>query len=302
MKTRIVLIALLFAFMASTAMARVPRKNPSEFDKGTTCYDKQQYQQAIEWMDQVLAQNPDNGFALAYKGSSLRYLDRLDEAAAALDRAATLIDDVNTAFRAWTNSERFYAHIYNGDTIAAMQAINEAIRDDGKNALYWENRAVIKSALGQFDESIADYDQAVALAPNDTDLKAKRQRVIDYQERYQAAVDGIGVDYYDMRDTTATDEVVLPQFPGGDEALKAYLNRKTGWSDTKPPVSVIVEVTIDEKGKVTDATIFNGYSKKLDKKALEICRELPQFAPATHHGEPMECKMQIRIRFVDPNY
>ena len=87
MKTKIVLITLLLAaFVASTASARVPRKNPTEFDKGTMAYDKQQYQKAIEWMDKVLLQNPDNGYALAYKGSSLRYLDQLDEAITALDQ------------------------------------------------------------------------------------------------------------------------------------------------------------------------------------------------------------------------
>ena len=157
MKTKVVLITLLLAaFLASTASARVPRKNPTEFDKGTTAYDKQQYQQAIDWMDKVLDQNPDNGYALAYKGSSLRYLKRLDEAVTALDRAATLIDDVNTAFRAWTNSERFYALVDQGDTIAALQAIDLAIQDDGNNPVYWTNRAVIKAGQGNLDEAIAD--------------------------------------------------------------------------------------------------------------------------------------------------
>lgn len=301
MKTKIVLITLLLAaFLASTASARVPRKNPTEFDKGTTAYDKQQYQQAINWMDKVLEQNPDNGYALAYKGSSLRYLKRLDEAVTALDRAATLIDDVNTAFRAWTNSERFYALIDQGDTIAALQAIDVAIRDDSKNSLYWENRAVIKSALGLFDESIADYDQAIALAPNDTDLKEKRQRVIDYNEKYKAAAAANGEEYIEHI-ITDKDEVVLPQFPGGNDALREYIYKKTGWNSTKSPVSVMVDVTIDKQGKVIDTAIKQGYNKNLDSKALKICRKLPKFLPATHHGEPVESTLTIPVRFPKPN-
>lgn len=304
MKTKIVLITLLLAaFLASTTQARVPRKNPDEFNKGTTAYDNQQYQKAIDWMDQVLQQNPDNGYALAYKGSSLRYLNRLDEAVTALNRAATLIDDVNTAFRAWTNSERFYAYIFKGDTIAALQAIDLAIQDDANQPVYWKNRAVIKAGQGNLDEAIADYDKALALSPNDASLREMRQRAFEYNEKYKAAIAAIGEkDYYAERDTTAADEIVLPQFPGGKDALNAYLNKKTGWDDSKPPVSVIVDLTIDENGNVTDATILEGCNKKLDKKALEICRKLPQFAPATHHGEPIECKMPLRIRFVDPNY
>ena len=303
MKTKIVLITLLLAaFVASTASARVPRKNPTEFDKGTMAYDKQQYQKAIEWMDKVLLQNPDNGYALAYKGSSLRYLDQLDEAITALDRATTLIDDVNTAFRAWTQSERFRVLIAKGDTVAAMQAIDLAIRDDAKQAVYWENRAVIKAAQGNLDEAIADYDQAVSLAPNDTQLIEKRQRAIDYNEQYKASAAAIaaGEDYTE-RDITDADEVVMPQFPGGNDALREYIFKKTGWDTSKSPVSVMVDVTINNEGKVTNAVIKQGYNKDLDNKALKICRKLPNFSPATHHGKPIESTITVPVRFPKPN-
>lgn len=303
MKTKIVLITLLLAaFVASTASARVPRKNPTEFDKGTKAYDKQQYQKAIEWMDKVLLQNPDNGYALAYKGSSLRYLDQLDEAITALDRASTLIDDVNTAFRAWTHSERFRALIAQGDTVAAMQAIDLAIRDDAKQAVYWENRAVIKAAQGNLDEAIADYDQAVSLAPNDTLLIEKRQRAIDYNEQYKASAAAIAAgENHTERDITDADEVVLPQFPGGNDALREYIFKKTGWDTSKSPVSVMVDVTINNEGKVTNAAIKQGYNKDLDNKALKICRKLPNFSPATYHGQPIESTITIPVRFPKPN-
>ena len=303
MKTKIVLITLLLAaFVASTASARVPRKNPTEFDKGTMAYDKQQYQKAIEWMDKVLLQNPDNGYALAYKGSALRYLDRMDEAITALDRATTLIDDVNTAFRAWTQSERFRVLIAQGDTVAAMQAIDLAIRDDAKQAVYWENRAVIKAAQGNLDEAIADYDQAVSLAPNDTLLIEKRQRAIDYNEQYKASAAAIAAgENHTERDITDADEVVLPQFPGGNDALREYIFKKTGWDTSKSPVSVMVDVTINNEGKVTNAVIKQGYNKDLDNKALKICRKLPNFSPATHHGQPIESTITIPVRFPKPN-
>lgn len=293
---------LLTAFLASTMEARVPRKNLDEFNKGTAAYDNQQYQQAIDWMDQVLAQNPDNGFALAYKGSSLRYLNRLDEAVIALDRAATLIDDVNTAFRAWTNSERFYALIGQGDTIAALQAINLAIQDDANQPVYWKNRAVIKAGQGNLDEAIADYDRAVALSPDDNQLIEKRQRVIDYNEKYKAAVaaNANGEDYTEHI-ITDQDEVVLPQFPGGNDALREYIYKRTGWNSSKSPVSVMVNVTIDNQGKVKDTAIKQGYNKSLDDKALKICRKLPKFTPATHHGQPVESTLTIPVRFPKPN-
>lgn len=302
MKTRIVIMLLLTALAVSTVSARVPRKNPTEFDKGTIAYDKQQYQKAIDWMDKVLQQNPDNGFALAYKGSSLRNLGHLDEAVTALSRATTLIDDTNTTFRAWTHSERFRALITQGDTIAALQAIDLAIRDDSRQAGYWENRAVIKAAQGNLDEAIADYDQAVALAPNDTQLIEKRQRAIDYNEQYKASAAAIAAgENSTERDVTDSDEVVLPQFPGGNDALREYIFKKTGWNTSKSPASVMVDVTIDKQGNVTNAVIKKGYNKNLDNKALKICRKLPKFSPATLHGQPIESTITIPVRFPKPN-
>ena len=308
MKSRITIIAtVLMALIATTAWARVPRKNPTAIDKGIAAFDKQYYQEAIQWMDQALEQNGDNGVALAYKGSALRRLDRLDEAATALRRATTLIDDVNSTFRAWAHSECFYALIDLGDTIAAMTEINQALRDDARKANYWQNRAAIYSAQGKLDEALSDYDRAIAIDPNDTELREMRERVHQHNERYRAAVaasGGVvaGTGIYAERDTTLADEVMLPQFPGGNQALTAHLNRMTGWDNSKPPVRVLVDVTIDTQGKVKKAAIATGYDKQLDQKALDICRQLPPFAPATSHGKPMECTMTIPLRFVDPNY
>ena len=79
-KSKFSMIALLLiALTFSTALARVPRKNPTSLDKGMVAYHNGEFLQAIEWLDQALEANPDNGIALAYKGASLRELQRLDD-------------------------------------------------------------------------------------------------------------------------------------------------------------------------------------------------------------------------------
>ena len=102
-------------------------------------------------------------------------------------------------------------------------------------------------------------------------------------------------------DITDADEVVMPQFPGGNDALREYIFKKTGWDTSKSPVSVMVDVTINNEGKATNAVIKQGYNKDLDNKALKICRKLPNFSPATHHGKPIESTITVPVRFPKPN-
>lgn len=299
MRTKVVIIAMtLVAIAVGTASARVPRKNPSAYDMGTEAYDNQQYEQAIAWMEQALEKNEDNGFALAYKGSALRLLDRYAESADVLGRAVGLIDDVNTTFRAWTHAERCYALLELHDTVAALDEINKAIDDNSREAIYWQNRAAIHGRQFRFEQALADYEQALLLSPDDDDLRQQRDRALKSREYFSHRNDP---EYCAERDTTAADEVVLPQYPGGNTAMNEYINSKTGWDKAKRPVRVTVEALIDAQGNVAEARIVSGINKKLDNKALEICKGLKHFSPATHHGQPVECSIMIPVRFVDPN-
>lgn len=302
MKLRTALITLLLAVVAmGAATARVPRKEPTPLDNGMAAYYNNQFEQAITWLDKALEQNPENGIAMAYKGAALRQLDQLDQAATLLDRAATLIDDANSTTRAWVHNECFFALIDQADTTAAMQHLELAIRDNDREASYLWNRAVIRAAQGQLDEAIADYDRAVELDPDNTELREARQRAVDHNEKYKAAVSQMASDdTYTEQVITDRDVMVAPQFPGGMDALREHIYKKTGWKAGKSPVSVMVDVTVDTQGNVINAVIKKGYNEKLDKKALDICRKLPTFTPATVNGQPVESTFTVPVRFPKP--
>lgn len=299
MKLKVSIIAcLLLALTISTAQARVPRKKATPFDLGVQAYENQQYEQVIDLMGQALTKNPDNGYALAYKGAALRMLDRFDEAITDLGRATSLIDDVNKVFRAWTHSERFFALLERGDTTLALVDIDKAIQDNSKEVTYWRNRGIIYGRQGKYDLALADYDKALELSPDDEELINDRLQVLKTKDYYEHR-DDVNTEYT-YTNATHDESVVLPQFPGGNKALTQYINKKTGWSETKPPVRVTVDVLIDKEGYVRNAAIVTGYNSKLDKKALKICKELPRFSPATDNGVPVDCTIQIPVRFIDP--
>lgn len=302
MKIRITLILLaIVALVAASAQAKVPRKKASAYDMGVQAYEQQHYEQAVAYMDQALEANSSNGFALAYKGSALRLLDRLDEAVSELGRATALVDDANKAFRAWAYSERFFALLEKGDTAQALTDIGHALADNDREPTYWQNRAIVHGRLGQFQQALSDYDRALALSPDDAEMRHDREQVVKSMEYFAQRDNGPAdseMTYYYLAD--GDQSVMMPEFPGGMKALTSYLNAKTGWNNTLPPVRVMVDVLIDERGDVAKATIQRGYDKKLDKKALDICRKLPRFAPATDGGVPVACTITLPVRFAEP--
>jgi TonB family protein len=69
-----------------------------------------------------------------------------------------------------------------------------------------------------------------------------------------------------------------------------------------PPKSDVVGVvyvsfTVDEKGKVADATILKGLSPAHNEAALKVVRDLPDWEPAKLGGKPIAVMMKLPIRF-----
>ena len=76
-----------------------------------------------------------------------------------------------------------------------------------------------------------------------------------------------------------------PTFPGGEIALEKFISKHIIYPDILKDEaisgSVIVEVTIDVDGKVTEPVVISGLDPVLDRQALKIASLLPDFSPAT---------------------
>ena len=103
---------------------------------------------------------------------------------------------------------------------------------------------------------------------------------------------------------TAIEE--MPQFPGGVEALRAFVR-----STMKYPVIVLengihgqvfVKFVVDKDGSVTNAKVTRGVDPALDKEALRIVRSMPNWNPGKQNGENVEVAYEMPINFnLPPN-
>ena len=91
------------------------------------------------------------------------------------------------------------------------------------------------------------------------------------------------------------------QYRGGLEAAKKFLARHI-----KYPVAaalaevqgkVILELRIDEKGKVTHAFVLKSLHPLLDEEAIRVARLMPNFKPAKLNGEAIPSAFVMPITF-----
>jgi len=93
----------------------------------------------------------------------------------------------------------------------------------------------------------------------------------------------------------------MPQYPGGDEALRNDLvaNIKYPEEAKKAGIQgkVYVSFVVNEQGKVTDAKIARGVEPSLDKESLRVINELKTWKPGKEKGKAVKVAYTVPINY-----
>ena len=106
------------------------------------------------------------------------------------------------------------------------------------------------------------------------------------------------------RNDNSSDEIFtvveqMPQFPGGEAALKEYIDSHIQW----PPEAgcaqgrVIVRFVVDKTGKVGEVKVVRSIEENLDKEAVRICKSLPDFIPGRQNGQVVSVWYTLPVIF-----
>ena len=134
-------------------------------------------------LDQALAQDPKNAWALDSKGAALFQLGRFDEAVTALDQALAL-DPKN----AWALASKGEALRMLGRFDEAVTALDQALALDPKNAWALASKGEALLMLGRFDEAVTALDQALALDPKNAGALASKGLALLQLDHFDEAV------------------------------------------------------------------------------------------------------------------
>lgn len=114
------------------------------------------------------------------------------------------------------------------------------------------------------------------------------------------------VAYTAKKKTKIKDEVMevvesIPQFPGGDVALRAFLlkNVKYPLEARQKGITgeVMVGFRVNEQGKIVDPQVVTSVDPLLDKEALRVVKMMPAWTPARQRGKAVPYDFMIPVNF-----
>lgn len=93
----------------------------------------------------------------------------------------------------------------------------------------------------------------------------------------------------------------MPEYPGGKEAMIKYLSTNIKYPEEarKNGVSGKVYVTfiIEKNGKVNDVRVLRGVSEELDKEAVSVISQMPDWNPGMQKGQAVRVQYNLPIQF-----
>ena len=99
--------------------------------------------------------------------------------------------------------------------------------------------------------------------------------------------------------------LTLPAFPGGQEALIAYLNRTVKYpriaQENGIQGRVLIRFVVAKDGSIEEAKVVrSGGDPSLDKEALRVIKSMPRWIPGKKRGNPIRVQYHVPVNFQLP--
>ncbi|NDV63798.1 energy transducer TonB [Bacteroides sp. 224] len=93
----------------------------------------------------------------------------------------------------------------------------------------------------------------------------------------------------------------MPEFPGGDAALLAYMKNNMKYPSIPQEQGiqgrVIIQFIVDKDGTITDPTVVRGVDPYLDKEAMRVIKGMPKWTPGMQRKVPVRVKYTLPVTF-----
>jgi periplasmic protein TonB len=93
----------------------------------------------------------------------------------------------------------------------------------------------------------------------------------------------------------------MPAFPGGDEALHAFIGKNLQFPESAREENVdgvvYASFIVEKDGMVTNPDIVRGLHPDCDAEVLRVISTMPAWTPGKQRGNPVRVKLVIPVRF-----
>ena len=194
---------------------------------------------------------------------------------------------------------------------------------------YVETEPVVYSAYAQMEEEIVPITQPIFTAapppPADAPQVAEILDIVDNNEEIveekiaesESTTEAISGPVAQVSGPVATGPVVteeasdegeifqvveqMPEFPGGMQALMAYLSKNIKYpsvaQDNGIQGRVLVSFVVNKDGSIVEPEIVKGVNPSLDKEALRVIAGMPNWKPGKQRGKEVRVKFTVPVNF-----
>ena len=185
---KIIIFVLLIIGMYQVEAQNIKRPESYNYQRGREAMQEQKYDEAIEYFNKDLNENPKNGYSFVWIASLRDYRQEFGQALTAADLALKYLPKKDVDYVAYAYSTRAGIYLHIQDSVKALADYNEAIRLKPKDTQPYEERAQLFYEQGKYDLASADYRKMVELKPGDVMGYMGLGRNANAQERWEEAI------------------------------------------------------------------------------------------------------------------
>lgn len=93
----------------------------------------------------------------------------------------------------------------------------------------------------------------------------------------------------------------MPEFPGGQDALNAYLAKEVNYPEVAKAHgvsgTVVVEFVVEKDGSISNVKVITPLFPPCDEEVLRVISSMPKWIPARNKGVPVRSFLQIPVTF-----
>lgn len=166
MKKTYFLAIITFLFGVQLAIAQnIKRLDSYNYSRGVEAIQNNNAEEALEYLNKELEDNPDNGYALAWIAVVRNYQEEYGRALTAVDLAIKHIPKKDKQYKAFAYIVRAEVYVGLGENEKALADFTSAIKETPDDANAYEKRANLYYYMEKYDLADKDYQKIIFIDP-----------------------------------------------------------------------------------------------------------------------------------------
>lgn len=189
MKRLILLLLPLLLDVQITFGQNIKRPDSYNYNRGVEAIQNNNTEEALEYLNKELEENPNNGYAFAWIATVRNYQEEYGRALTAADLAIKHIPKKDKQYRAFAYIVRAEVYVGLGEAEKGLADLTSAVNETPDDPDVYERRADLYYYMDKYDLADKDYQKIISLNPGSVMGYMGIGRNANAEKRYNDAIE-----------------------------------------------------------------------------------------------------------------